>query len=197
MLPGNYTQGIPWDHASAPHPPHPQTAQCLALPLRGRSQFCFPKCTHQAWRQTLLDLLFQFTLRNGKIMALYIRSMQLSQAKKPSFLRNNYRFLARGRMRSASTVLKHLLNDLHPTLHLVFQNGGETGEIGDGLGEVSKRYYFQKNTPILTTSLQTDFAKAASLGIYRPRGNQTYNYTQDYARRTEEVICCGTTFCTQ
>lgn len=88
MLPGNYTQGTPQDWAPA-LPSAPQTAQHLALPLRGCSRFCFPKCMHQAWRQTHLDLLFQFTSHYGKITALYLRSMQPSQTKKPAFLRNN------------------------------------------------------------------------------------------------------------
>jgi len=82
-----------------------------------------------------LDRLFQFTSYYGKIMALYVRSVQLSQTTKPAFLKNNLTFLARGKVRNVSRDLVHLLADLHPLCNFFANLGGERGEIGDGLGK--------------------------------------------------------------
>lgn len=79
MLPGNYTQGLPQDRASA-------------LPS-GSPDSCgeVPDSTSQTARakpdSKLLDLLFQFISCYGKIMALIMGIVQLSQTKQLVFFR--------------------------------------------------------------------------------------------------------------
>lgn len=74
-----------------------------------------------------LDLSFQFISCHGKIMALIMGMVQLSQTKQWVLSRTKQRHLSRGRVGNASTALKCLLTNLHPTSHFFSTYGGEKG----------------------------------------------------------------------
>lgn len=77
ILPGNYTQGLPQDPA----------LPCASPNSPGEVPDSTSQTAHAKPDSKLLELSFQFTSCRGKIMALIMGIVQLSQTKQLVFLR--------------------------------------------------------------------------------------------------------------